>query len=87
MKLIEREGKKLIVSEEEIDLDENNKRIEIIQASIKNIDRNLTGLQKRRENLAEELEQRLVIKRSATDLEKPVDPDPAPVEQKSSLPE
>lgn len=70
--LIERDGKRIIVTQKEIGLDDLEKSIKIIQASIDNIDYNMKGLQQRREKFVDKLNQLIAIKDSL-----PVEPAPA----------
>ncbi len=63
-KLIEKDGKKVIVTENETDLSDLNNSIKITQVSIDNIDHNMKGLQQRREKLVDKLNQLIAIKDS-----------------------
>lgn len=62
--LIERDGKSIVVTEKEIDLSDLEKSIKITQVNIDSIDRNMKGLQQRREKLIEKLNQLNGIKGS-----------------------
>lgn len=65
-KLIKKDGKSIIVTENEISLDDLDNSIKIIQAQIDNIDYNMRGLQKRKENLLARLDKLAAIKNSLT---------------------
>lgn len=56
-KLIEKNGKSMIVTENEIDLSDLEKKIKITQDQIDNIDYNRKGLKQRREILVNKLSQ------------------------------
>ncbi|HOV80321.1 MAG TPA: hypothetical protein PK728_09485 [Bacillota bacterium] len=62
--LIEKDGKSIVVIDNEIELNELENSIKIIQAQIDNIDYNIKGLQQRRENLVNKLNQLNAIKES-----------------------
>jgi len=62
--LIEKDGKSIIVTQNEIDLSDFEHSIKITQASIDSIDHNMKGLQQRRDKLAERLNQFNAIKDS-----------------------
>jgi len=62
--LIEKDGKSIVVIDNEIELNELENSIKIIQTQIDNIDYNIKGLQQRRENLVNKLNQLNAIKDS-----------------------
>lgn len=62
--LIERDGKSVVVTKNEIGLDDLEKEIKIAQANIDSIDYNMKGLQQRRDKLVDKLTQLNTIKDS-----------------------
>lgn len=65
-KLIEKDGKSIVVTENEIGLSDLDNSIKIIQTQIDNIDYNMKGLVQRREALSVKLDQLNAIKDSLT---------------------
>lgn len=63
-KLIERNGKSVVITQNEMDLNDLDNSIKIIQVQIDNIDYNMKGLQQRREALSVKLDQLNTIKNS-----------------------
>lgn len=63
--LIEKDGRKVIVTEKEIELGDLEESIKVIQIQINSIDYNLNGLQQRRAKLVEKLDQLNTIKKEA----------------------
>lgn len=62
--LIEKDGKSVIVTQNEIGLGDLEKEIKITQTNIDSIDYNMKGLQQRRDKLVAKLGQLNVIKES-----------------------
>lgn len=78
-KLIEKDGQKFIVIENEIELNDLDQAIKITQSSIDNIDYNTKGLKQRREALTIKLNELKAIKDSLVGKVKEAEPiDPAP---------
>ena len=60
--LVEKNGKKVILIEQEINLDDIDKHIRFYGNMVQNIDRNIRGFQQRREKLVTELNRITAIK-------------------------
>jgi chaperonin cofactor prefoldin len=61
-KVIEKDGNRIIVVEKEVSFKELDKRFEMLKNQLSNIDRNIKGLQQRREKIMFELKNLTDIK-------------------------
>lgn len=68
------ENKNVVTVQKEVPINEVDKLIRVTQQLIENTDRNIVGLQQRRENLLNQLDNLIVIKDSAEKEAGPIDP-------------